>query len=246
MARDTVVVGVHSVLHALRGGTVLRLMVIEGRLSRRLAECVDQARAAGITVTRVSRRELQELAGGVRHQGVAAQVSGEISVSDLSTWLQQLEGDALLLVLDGVTDPHNLGACLRSADALGCDAVILPRDHSADPASPVAQKTACGALAHLRLFQETNLSRALAQLKEAGFWVTCLAGEATQPVAEIDLRGRMALVLGSEGAGVRRLVREASDHLAAIPMAGHVESLNVSVACGIVLYEAARQRGMKG
>ncbi|RMH52695.1 MAG: 23S rRNA (guanosine(2251)-2'-O)-methyltransferase RlmB [Zetaproteobacteria bacterium] len=240
---EQVVVGIHPVLHALRGGSVERLLVVEGRLSRRLVACVDQARAAGVPVERVARGRLEQLACGARHQGVAAVVVGPVAPSDLAGWLQQSgTAPALVLLLDGVTDPHNLGACLRSAEALGCDAVVLPRDHAADPASPAVQKAACGALAHLTLIRVTNLRRALDRLREAGFWITGLAGEADRMLEEIDLRGRTALVLGSEGEGLRRLVREGCDHLAAIPMAGHVESLNVSVACGIALYEAARQR----
>ena len=238
-----IVVGIHAVLHALRSGAVSRLMVIEGRASKRLTECVSIARSAGVPITKVSRQQLAQWSQGARHQGVAAEVQQMAVQGDFSTWLQQQGDDALVLVLDEVTDPHNLGACLRSADAFGCDAVIVPRDHSADANSPVVQKTACGALSHLPLFVVGNLNRTLAQLKEAGFWITGLAGEAEQTIAEVDLRGRTVVALGSEGSGLRRLVREGCDHLAAIPMAGHVESLNVSVACGVVLYEAASQRG---
>jgi len=239
---NSIVVGIHAVLHALRSGAVTQLMVIEGRTSKRLAECVTIARAAGTPITKVTRTQLEQYSGGARHQGVAAEVSQISAQGDFSTWLQQEREQALVLVLDEVTDPHNLGACLRSADAFGCDAVIVPRDHSADANSPVVQKTACGALAHLALFSVSNLNRALEQLKEAGFWITGLAGEADQSIAQVDLRGKAVLAMGSEGAGLRRLVREGCDHLASIPMSGHVESLNVSVACGIVLYQAAMQR----
>jgi len=241
---NSIVVGIHAVLHALRSGAVTQLMVIDGRVSKRLAECVTIARSAGIPITKVPRQQLEQLSGGARHQGLAAEVSHVTAQGDFSTWLQlhQEEEQVLVLVLDEVTDPHNLGACLRSADAFGCDAVIVPRDHSADANSPVVQKTACGALAHLALFPVSNLNRTLEQLKEAGFWITGLAGESDQSIAEVDLRGRTVLALGSEGGGLRRLVREGCDHLAAIPMAGHVESLNVSVACGIVLYQAVMQR----
>lgn len=239
---NSIVVGIHAVLHALRSGSVTQLLVIEGRASKRLAECVSIARAAGIPISKVPRQQLEQLSGGARHQGVAAEVSHVTAQGDFSTWLQQEHDQALVLVLDEVTDPHNLGACLRSADAFGCDAVIVPRDHSADANSPVVQKTACGALAHLALFPVSNLNRALEQLKEAGFWITGLAGEADQSIADVDMRGSTVLVLGSEGGGLRRLVREGCDHLASIPMGGHVESLNVSVACGVVLYQAVMQR----
>ncbi|MDQ6963469.1 MAG: 23S rRNA (guanosine(2251)-2'-O)-methyltransferase RlmB [Mariprofundales bacterium] len=240
---NSIVVGIHAVLHALRCGSVTQLIVIDGRVSRRLAECCSTARAAGIPISTASRSHLDELAQGVRHQGVAAEVGQVTAQGDLSTWLQQPRTDALLLVLDEVTDPHNLGACLRSADAFGCDAVIVPRDHSADVRSPVVQKIACGALAHLALFSVGNLNRTLEQLKESGFWITGLAGEAGESIAEIDMSGSTAIVLGSEGSGLRRLVRAGCDRLASIPMVGHVESLNVSVACGVVLYQAALQRG---
>ncbi|MDX8413029.1 MAG: 23S rRNA (guanosine(2251)-2'-O)-methyltransferase RlmB [Mariprofundales bacterium] len=239
---NSIVVGIHAVLHALRSGSVTQLLVIEGRASKRLAECVSVARAAGVPISKVPRQQLEQLSGGARHQGVAAEVSQVTAQGDFSTWLQQEREQALVLVLDEVTDPHNLGACLRSADAFACDAVIVPRDHSADTNSPVVQKTACGALAHLALFPVSNLNRALEQLKEAGFWITGLAGEADLSIADVDMRGSTALVLGSEGGGLRRLVREGCDHLASIPMGGHVESLNVSVACGVVLYQAVMQR----
>ncbi|MDQ6951204.1 MAG: 23S rRNA (guanosine(2251)-2'-O)-methyltransferase RlmB [Mariprofundales bacterium] len=242
MTESNWIVGIHAVRHALKEGGVSTLQVVDGRCSSRLRECIDLAHSLGIEPVRVSKGELEAHADGVRHQGVAAMVA-QLEMHDFSTWLQQAGAESLVLVLDGVTDPHNLGACLRSAEAFGCDAVIVPRDHSADLRSPVVQKTACGALAHLGVFEVANLTRGLEQLKEGGFWITGLAGEATQMIGEIDLRGRTVLLMGSEGAGIRRLVREGCDHLAAIPMAGNVESLNVSVACGIVLYEAVNQRG---
>ncbi|MDX8409548.1 MAG: 23S rRNA (guanosine(2251)-2'-O)-methyltransferase RlmB [Mariprofundales bacterium] len=244
MSEQHWIVGIHAVRHALQQGDVTLLQMVDGRWSSRLRECAQLAQRAGVEVIKISKLELDALAVGARHQGVAAQVR-QVEMHDFSSWLQQVEAESLVLVLDGVTDPHNLGACLRSADAFGCDAVIVPRDHSADLRSPVVQKTACGALAHLQQFEVANLTRALEQLKEANFWITGLAGEAEQMIAQIDLRGRTVLVMGSEGGGIRRLVRESCDHLAAIPMAGHVESLNVSVACGVVLYEAANQRGGK-
>jgi len=241
MADTRWIVGIHAVRHALQEGGVLSVQVVDGHQSSRLQECVAMARRQGVEVRRVAKVELESLADGARHQGVAAQVE-QVELHDFSTWLQQIGAQALVLVLDEVTDPHNLGACLRSADAFGCDAVVVPRDHSADLRSPVVQKTACGALSHLSLFEVGNLNRGLEQLKEAGFWITGLAGESDQMIESIDLCGRTALVMGSEGGGVRRLVREGCDYLAAIPMYGHVESLNVSVACGVVLYEAAHQR----
>ncbi len=155
--------------------------------------------------------------------------------------LPGLAGPALLLVLDGVTDPHNLGACLRSADAFGAHAVIVPRDNCA-PLNATARKVASGAADVVPLVSVTNLARTLRALQEAGVWIVGAAGEAGQGIAAVDLRGAVALVMGAEGSGMRRLTREHCDHLAAIPMCGEVSSLNVSVATGVFLYEARRQR----
>ena len=165
-------------------------------------------------------------------------VAVQHSLDDL---LDGLEGAPLLLVLDGIQDPHNLGACLRSADAAGVQAVILPRDNSA-PTTPVVSKVASGAAETVPLFRVTNLARALDQLREAGVWLVGAAGETDQTLFSVDLTGPLALVLGAEGEGLRRLTREKCDHLVRIPMAGTVESLNVSVAAGICLFEAVRQR----
>jgi 23S rRNA (guanosine2251-2'-O)-methyltransferase len=185
-------------------------------------------------------------AGHANHQGVLAQcrAAAERTEGELPGLLASLSGPALLLVLDGIQDPHNLGACLRSADAAGAQAVILPKDNAA-PITPVVRKVASGAAEVLPVFQVTNLARTLDELKDAGVWLIGAAGEAEQTLYDVDLRGPVALVLGAEGTGLRRLTREKCDHLARIPMAGTVESLNVSVATGIFLFEAVRQRGSR-
>jgi 23S rRNA (guanosine2251-2'-O)-methyltransferase len=176
---------------------------------------------------------------------VAARVRAAAALDEdhlFQSLLPGIAGPALLLVLDGVTDPHNLGACLRSADAFGAHAVVVPRDHSA-PLNATARKAASGAADVVPLVSVTNLARTLRALQEAGVWIVGAAGEAAQALGSVDLKGPIALVLGAEGSGLRRLTREHCDFLAAIPLAGTVSSLNVSVAAGVFLYEAARQRG---
>ena len=159
----------------------------------------------------------------------------------LLQFVEQSEQPSLILVLDGVTDPHNLGACLRSADAAGVHAVVVPKDKSAD-LSPTVRKVACGAAEVVPFVRVTNLSRTLEALKERGVWLFGAAGEAEKSIYDNDLTGSMALVMGAEGAGLRRLTREHCDHLVKLPMAGSVSSLNVSVATGVCLFEAVRQR----
>jgi 23S rRNA (guanosine2251-2'-O)-methyltransferase len=220
------------------------LAVLRGRRDRRLEELLAAARAQGIAVRELAREELDRLAPGV-HQGVVAEVRAAAPLDEsylLDELLPGLAGPALLLVLDGVTDPHNLGACLRSADAFGAHALIVPRDNSA-PLNATARKAASGAADAVPLVSVTNLARTLRALQEAGVWIVGAAGEAGQNITAVDLRGAVALVMGAEGGGMRRLTREHCDHLASIPMCGEVSSLNVSVATGVFLYEARRQRG---
>lgn len=238
--------GLHAVQAVLARSPerVASLAVLGGRRDQRLQQLLDLAQQQGLAVRQCSRDELDRLAPGAVHQGVVAQLKpaqmlGEAFLFD--ELLGRCEGRALLLVLDGVTDPHNLGACLRSADAFGAHAVIVPRDNAA-PLNATARKVASGAADMVPLISVTNLARTLRSLQEAGVWIIGAAGEAQQPIASIDLRGPIALVMGAEGAGMRRLTREHCDFLAAIPMAGEVSSLNVSVATGVFLYEAFRQR----
>ncbi len=201
------------------------------------------ARAAGLPVSIVDRRELDVLAQGARHQGIVARVllEGPATRKNLAGLLAELPTTAFLLVLDGVTDPHNLGACLRSADAAGVHAVIVPKDRAVG-LNPTVRKVACGAAEFVPLVEVTNLARALREIKEAGIVVVGTDMQAQTALFDTDLTGSIALVLGSEGRGLRRLTREHCDSLMTIPMAGQVESLNVSVAAGVCLFEARRQR----
>ena len=222
---------------------IKRLLLQAGRLNERQQAVLASAEQQGIAVQRVAGDELDAQAEGV-HQGVVAEVSPSQLWSEemLGHLLDRLEGTPLLLVLDGVTDPHNLGACLRSADAAGAHAVIVPRDRSAS-LNPTVRKGACGAAETVPLVAVTNLSRTLKQLKQRGLWVVGTAGEAEQLIYDVDFTVPSIIIMGAEGAGMRRLTREHCDYLAKLPMAGSVSSLNVSVATGICLFEAVRQRG---
>jgi 23S rRNA (guanosine2251-2'-O)-methyltransferase len=234
---------VHSLLVS-RPEAVIALTVSGS--DQRLAAILQAAGQAGIPLARVGRRELDDLLPGKNHQGVMAQVTGgtcELPEAALPALLESLAEPAFLLVLDGIQDPHNLGACLRSADAAGVHAVLLPKDRAAG-ITPVVHKVACGAVQTMPVFIVTNLARTLRSLKEAGIWLYGAAGDASQDLYASDLQGPIALVLGSEGSGLRRLTRELCDHLVSIPMAGSVPSLNVSVAAGVLLFEARRQRGL--
>jgi 23S rRNA (guanosine2251-2'-O)-methyltransferase len=216
----------------------------ERESASRLQELRRLALAAGVATHVAVDDELDRLAGGERHQGAVAYVIPR--AGDPETQLEEaLEalGDTpgLLLVLDGVTDPHNLGACLRSADAAGVAAVIVPRDRAAG-LTPVVRKVAAGAADNVPLIAVVNLARTLRELKERGLWLVGTADEAQRTLYDVDLTGPTVLVMGSEGEGMRRLTREACDELVSIPMAGAAESLNVSVAAGVALFEAVRQR----
>ncbi|KHL70735.1 MULTISPECIES: 23S rRNA (guanosine(2251)-2'-O)-methyltransferase RlmB [Pseudomonas] len=238
------VYGVHAVEALLRHHPkrVKQLWVAEGRQDPRIQALLSLAEAHRVNVGQRERRELDEWAEGV-HQGVVAEVSpsqvwGENMLDEL---LERNEGPALLLVLDGVTDPHNLGACLRTADAAGAQAVIVPKDKSATLNATV-RKVACGAAEVIPLVAVTNLSRTLEKLQKKGLWIVGTAGEADKELYDLDLTGPTVLVMGAEGKGMRRLTREHCDFLARLPMAGSVSSLNVSVATGVCLFEALRQR----
>jgi 23S rRNA (guanosine2251-2'-O)-methyltransferase len=238
------VYGVHAVEALLRHHPkrVKQLWLAEGRQDPRVQALVQLAADARVPVGQRERRELDEWAEGV-HQGVVAEVSpsqvwGENYLEEL---LARGESVPLLLVLDGVTDPHNLGACLRTADAAGVQAVIVPKDKSATLNATV-RKVACGAAEVVPLVAVTNLARTLEKLQQQGLWIVGTAGEATQVIYDLDLRGPTVLVMGAEGKGMRRLTREHCDYLAKLPMGGSVSSLNVSVATGVCLFEAVRQR----
>ncbi|MGD9298109.1 23S rRNA (guanosine(2251)-2'-O)-methyltransferase RlmB [Thiohalocapsa sp.] len=238
-------IGINSARSALRLGAeqVAELWLDRRRRDQRLAELAGLARSAGVHVRQLDRAALDDAAGGANHQGVIAWVTGPAArpIQDLDTLLANLDHPPLLLILDGVTDPHNLGACLRSADAAGADAVIAPKDKAAG-LTPAAVKVASGAADSVPFIQVTNLARVLDKLKAAGIWLVGTAEDAPGDLYATDLAGSVGLVLGGEGSGLRRLTREHCDLLVRIPMRGRVESLNVSVAAGICLYEALRQR----
>ena len=241
------IAGIHAVKHALDAGEAIdELMIEKGKKHPRLNELIHLAKKAGVRVSFVPRQGLERFAEGVPHQGVVARIASSETMQKQSfdVWLKALDmGSApLVLLLDQVTDPHNLGACVRTAEAAGCVGVVIPKDNAADLTSPIVSKSACGALARLPVLSVTNLARAIEQLQEAGFWVCGLAGEADSNIYDVDLKGSTALVMGAEGKGMRRLVREKCDQLLKIPMPGSVESLNVSVATGVSLFEVVRQR----
>ena len=238
------VFGIHAVTTLLNRDPerVKRLFIVQGRVDPKVEKISALAEQAGIHVETISKHRLEERVDGV-HQGVMAEAKPLPILGDkeLFKLMDEVEHSPLLLVLDGVTDPHNLGACLRTADAAGVAAVIAPRDKSA-PLNATAIKVACGAADAVPYFQVTNLSRTLNQLQERGVWVVGTAGEAEGSIYQTDLTGPLALVMGAEGKGMRRLTREQCDLLIKIPMAGEVSSLNVSVATGVTLFEIVRQR----
>ena len=250
--------GIHAVDSLLRQNpkSVQRLWVQQGRDDKRIVSLLLLARNQGVPVARQPRQELDEMVSG-RHQGVVAAMvdtpllHGEPTQPnlwrevDLLEAVENKDGAMLILVLDGITDPHNLGACLRSADAAGVDAVVVPKDKSADLNATV-RKVACGAAEVVPFVKVTNLSRTLKALQERGVWLYGTAGESENSIYDSDLCVSMALVMGAEGAGMRRLTREQCDYLVRLPMAGSVGSLNISVATGICLFEAVRQRAQVG
>lgn len=246
--------GIHAVDSLLRKNpkSVQRLWVQQGREDKRIASLLELAQNQGVPIAREPRQDLDDMVKG-RHQGVVAEtlddpIHGEVLQSnlwqeaDLLRMVVEKDGPVLILVLDGVTDPHNLGACMRSADAAGVDAVVVPKDKSAD-LTPTARKVACGAAEVIPFVRVTNIARTLAALKERNVWIFGAAGEAEKSIYDNDLTGPMALVMGAEGAGLRRLTREHCDFLVKLPMSGSVSSLNVSVATGVCLFEVVRQRG---
>ena len=243
MKREKISGGIHTVQQLLADGHVLRLYVADNKKSKNLTALVGEAQARGVPVETVALYEIEMMLPGVRHQGVAALSEARGQAAD---WTDAIAGveKPLLLVLDSIQDPHNLGACLRTADAMGVHAVIAPKDRSAGLNATVS-KVACGAAESLPYITVTNLARTLRELKEYGIWIvgTDMGGEADlfhYPVPE-----SVAWVMGNEGEGMRRLTREHCDALVSIPMYGSVESMNVSVSTGMVLAETRRQRSLK-
>ena len=237
--------GIHAVNAFLSRAPerLIEVYVLKGREDKRLQPLLDELHQLGISVQFLNRDSLDKKANGEVHQGIIARVqpAKELNEQDLDQILQH-HPVPLLLVLDGVTDPHNLGACLRTADAAGVCAVIVPKDKSAQLTS-IARKVACGAAESVPLIRVTNLTRTLRELQQQhNIWVIGPAGEATETLYQSKLTGPLALVMGAEGDGMRRLTRETCDQLISIPMAGSVSSLNVSVATGVCLFEIVRQR----
>lgn len=235
--------GFHAVIAKLRHAAedIREIYLAAGRQDGRSRDLVQLAEAHGVRIVSVDNARLDGMAQGGRHQGVVAKVSAQQRFVTIDDVLDGLNEPALLLVLDGVTDPHNLGACLRVADAAGAHAVIAPKDRACG-LNATAIKVASGAADTLPYIVVTNLARSLREIKERGIWTIGAAGEAKQDLYAIEQKGATAWVLGAEGEGLRRLTRETCDELARIPMYGSVESLNVSVASGICLFEARRQR----
>ncbi len=239
------IVGLHSASSALEHTPekLTAAWLDAGRMDAKLARIKQELESAGVSVRLTNRKELERLAEGRNHQGVIIELemAQELGESDLRDALDALEGKAFFLVLDHVQDPHNLGACLRSADAAGVQGVITTKDQAVG-ITPTVAKVASGAAETVPLYKVTNLARALGWLKEAGIWIVGAAGEAEKTVYQTDLNLPLAIVMGAEEKGMRRLTREHCDFLVKIPMLGQVESLNVSVATGILLFEAVRQR----
>jgi 23S rRNA (guanosine2251-2'-O)-methyltransferase len=239
-----IVYGINPVLEALRAGRVTAVRVGE-RGGGRMHELLTMATERGVKVQRVDAHLLDRLAKGGVHQGVVADVddvSVDYSVEEL---VRDASGPALIVVLDGIEDPHNLGAILRTADAAGVHGVVVQSRRSA-ALGGAAAKVSAGAVSHVKIAQVVNIARAIDELKEVGVWTVGLADDADVSYGAIDFTMPSAIVVGAEGSGLRRLVREKCDFTARIPMQGHVSSLNVSVATGICLFEAVRQRGAGG
>lgn len=243
MSQNEWIYGIHSVASVLKSQPqrLLRIYVQQGRQDERVQKLLDGAQRENIEIVREPRKQLDKLVDG-NHQGMIAECRpGEQYDEDfLDTLAERYGAKLFVLVLDGVTDPHNLGACMRTAEAAGVHAVVIPRDNSASMTS-TARKVAAGAAELVPLVVVTNLSRAIKQLQQHGVWVIGAAGEATETLYQAKLKTPMALVMGAEGSGMRRLTKENCDELIAIPMLGETSSLNVSVATGVCLFEVVRQ-----
>ena len=246
MSETRLIYGFHAVVSRLRqkAAGVREIYLDAARGDRRVRDLAQAAQARGVRVIQVESARLDGMTGRASHQGVAARVEAAAPAQDLDAILADLTEPALLLVLDGITDPHNLGACLRVADAMGAHAVIAPKDRAAG-LSPVVEKVASGAAETVPFIAVTNLARTMRELKEREIWLIGADQGAERDLYAVKLEGPLAWVLGAEGEGMRRLTRESCDELARIPMLGSVESLNVSVSAGICLAETRRQRQLR-
>lgn len=247
MSESEQVYGIHAVQHAFRNAPdrVLEMWIQQDSQNPAVQAIIKLARENGVSVQFAPRKTLDKMSEGARHQGVVIRQrpTKMLAEADLERLVQAAEKPVLLLILDGVQDPHNLGACMRTADAAGVDAIVIPHSRGVG-ITPVVRKVACGAADSVPLIAVSNLARTLKALQKAGVWLIGTSDQAEKPIYEHDLTGPIGLVMGAEGAGIRRLTREGCDFLARLPMAGVVESLNVSVATGVCLYEAVRQRNV--
>lgn len=251
MSEKNIIFGLHAVeaLILQHPERIIQLSLLQDRADKKIERLIDLVNSKNINLPQhikiqfVSRQALDKLTHAANHQGAVAlcEKSKQYSEKDLDNLLDQLTKPAFLLILDGIQDPHNLGACLRSADAAGVHAVLAPKDKSVG-LTPTVSKVASGAAESVPFIQVTNLARTLCDLKERNIWIYGAAAEASQTLYQADLKGSIAIVLGAEGTGLRRLTRDHCDFLLTIPMAGSVSSLNVSVATGVFLFEAVRQR----
>jgi len=243
MSSHKVLFGFHAVGVRLKTAprSIVEIYADPARRDARMRQFVQRASEAGVRVIEADGQRLAKLAGSIGHQGVVARVQALPQTHSLDDLLDSVQGPPLLLVLDGVTDPHNLGACLRVADGAGAHAVIAPKDHAVGMNATVA-KVASGAAETVPYFMVTNLARTLGELKERNIWCIGLSDDVGKTLYQADLKSPVALVMGAEGHGMRQLTRKTCDELVSIPMLGAVESLNVSVASGVCLYEAVRQR----
>jgi 23S rRNA (guanosine2251-2'-O)-methyltransferase len=243
--REDLIYGIHAIQHLLNSKPeqFLELHIQDTHDNKSLLSLASLAKTLGVNVSGVSKKQLDQWLPERNHQGVAAKVRLQplLTEDDFSTLIDACDKPPLFLILDGVQDPHNLGACLRTADAVGVTAVIIPKDRSAS-LTPVVRKVASGAAETVPVVQVTNLVRAIEMLKKLGVWIMGTSMQTSQSLYQVDLKGSVAIVLGAEGTGLRRLTEEHCDILMQIPMIGVVESLNVSVAAGVCLYEATRQR----
>ncbi|MGB0894919.1 MAG: 23S rRNA (guanosine(2251)-2'-O)-methyltransferase RlmB [Parashewanella sp.] len=244
MKKSEMMFGLHALESLLKQSPerILELWVMQGRDDARLYKVLQLAQNFGISIQRAGRKVLDDKAQSHQHQGIVARVkpTKPLIEKDLDALIKKT-AQPFLLILDGVTDPHNLGACLRNADAAGVNGIIIPKDNSVSITSTVS-KVACGAAETVPVYQVTNLARTMRHIQQQGVWIVGTAGEADSDVFQADLKGPLAIAMGAEDKGLRRLTREACDSLISIPMAGTVSSLNVSVATGVCLFEAVRQR----
>lgn len=243
--KTTKLFGLHAVQAALEYSPdkIIRIWIDAQRDDKRLNKIIADLAQSGIEPEKTDRKKLDKLADGNNHQGIVLEVTmpSELPESDLKDAVLSLDKPALFLVLDNVQDPHNLGACLRTADATRVQGIIITKDNAVG-ITPTVCKVASGAAETVPVYQVTNLARTLRWLKEQGIWIVGAAGEAEQTIYQADLTMSLALVIGAEGSGMRRLTREQCDFLVKLPMLGQVESLNLSVAAGVLLYEVVRQR----